>query len=308
MRTLNSPWLQFLFLGIVLFFLNQWLFPPPKPVLGPPSAERLNAMVQNYAQFAQGKVDPEVLERFVDSELRDELLFREAIARDLHYRDAAVEQRIVRNMRFLDAQSQATDAELIEQGYALRLHLTDEVIRRRLVQIMERLIVATRTGPPPTPEQIASRYEGDLDAWQESERYSFSHVFLSLERSGEMDALIAEIDAKQLSPAEARLLGAPFLSGFDFSRQTPDQITRVFGADFTERLRVLGVESGRWLGPIPSVFGQHYLYLHGFEASRTLALEEVSSRIERDLIREAEAQAISDWVEQTMSHYEVRRS
>jgi parvulin-like peptidyl-prolyl isomerase len=68
------------------------------------------------------------------------------------------------------------------------------------------------------------------------------------------------------------------------------------------------VKPGRWWGPIASAFGQHYLYLHEFEAPRTLALEEVSQRIERDLIREAEALAISDWVEEAMARYEVSRS
>ena len=308
MSVLKRPWLQFLLLGIGLFFANQWAFPPAKPVLGPPSAERLDAMVQNYAQFAQGSVSPAVLERFIDTELRDELLFREALARELHYRDVAVEQRIIRNMRFLDARTQASDAELIEQGYALRLHLTDEVIRRRLVQIMERLIVATRPAPSPTDEQVEARYERDLAAWREPQRYSFSHVFLSPDRSSEMSGVVAEIEAKQLGPAEARLLGAPFLSGYEFSRQSPDQITRVFGGVFTEQLSALSVETNQWFGPIASVFGQHYVYVQAFAAPRTLALEEVRERIGRDLIREAEAQSIQDWVESAMARYEVRRS
>ena len=45
-----------------------------------------------------------------------------------------------------------------------------------------------------------------------------------------------------------------------------------------------------------------------FEPSRTLALEEVSVRIERDLVREGEEQAVIDWVEAAMAGYEVRRS
>ena len=119
---------------------------------------------------------------------------------------------------------------------------------------------------------------------------------------------MAEIESKALGPGAARLLGAPFLSGYDFSRQSPDQITRVFGAVFTEELSALSAEPGRWWGPIASAFGQHYLYLHEFEMPRTRALEEVSQRIVRDLIREAEALAISDWVEEAMARYEVRRS
>ena len=133
---LKKPWLQFVLLGALFFFVSGQLFPEPKPVLGPPNAERLAAIAENYARFSRSEPSAELRARFIDAELRDELLFREAIRRDLQYQDAAVEQRIIRNMRFLDAQTDASDEELIEQGYALRLHLTDEVIRRRLVQVI----------------------------------------------------------------------------------------------------------------------------------------------------------------------------
>ena len=192
---LKKPWLHFLLLGLMLFVGGQWFFPEPKPVLGPPNPERLSAMVENYTRFAPDGVSPALLERFIDTELRDELLFREALNRDLQYRDAAVEQRIIRNMRFLDASTTASDRELVEQGYALRLHLTDEVIRRRLVQIMERLIVATRPNPAPSPENVATRYQQDLDSWSEPARYTFSHVFLSTDRVAEMPGLMTQIDS-----------------------------------------------------------------------------------------------------------------
>ena len=305
---LRKPWLHFLLLGLMLFAGGQWLFPEPRPVLGPPNPERLSAMVENYTRFAPDGVSPALFQRFIDTELRDELLFREALIRDLQYRDAAVEQRIIRNMRFLDANTTATDRELVEQGYALRLHLTDEVIRRRLVQIMERLIVATRLNPAPSNEAVAARYEQELDSWREPARYTFSHVFLSTERVAEMPALMAQINAEKLSPEAARLLGAPFLSGYTFRRQSPEQMTRVFGAEFAEQVSAAEVQAGSWIGPVSSVFGQHYVYIEAFEPSRTLALEEVSLRIERDLVREGEEQAVVDWVEEAMAGYEVRRS
>ena len=305
---LRKPWLHFLLLGLMLFVGGQWLFPEPKPVLGPPNPERLSAMVENYTRFAPDGVSPALFERFIETELRDELLFREALKRDLHYRDAAVKQRIIRNMRFLDANIAASDRELIEQGYALRLHLTDEVIRRRLVQIMERLIVAARPNPAPSTEAVAARYEQELDRWREPARYTFSHVFLSTDRVAEMPALMSQIDAEKLSPDAARLLGAPFLSGYAFRRQSPEQMTSVFGAEFAGQVSVTEVLADAWIGPVSSVFGQHYVYIEAFEPSRTLALEEVSVRIERDLVREGEEQAVVDWVEASMASYEVRRS
>jgi hypothetical protein len=305
---LRKSWLHFLLLGLMLFVGNQWLFPEPKPVLGPPNPERLSAIVENYTRFAPDGVSPALFERFIDTELRDELLFREALNRDLQYRDAAVEQRIIRNMRFLDTNTAASDRELIEQGYALRLHLTDEVIRRRLVQIMERLILATRPNPAPSAETVAVRYEQELDRWREPARYTFRHVFLSTDRTAEMPALMEQINTENVGPDAARLLGAPFLSGYAFQRQSPEQMTRVFGAEFTEQISATEVQAGVWIGPVSSVFGQHYVYIEAFEASRTLALEEVSVRIERDLVREGEEQAVVDWVEAAMARYEVRRS
>lgn len=277
-------------------------------MLGPPNAERLAAMAENYARFGGGPVSAELQVRFINSELRDELLFREALKRDLQYRDAAVEQRIIRNMRFLDTETDASDAELVEQGYALRLHLTDEVIRRRLVQIMERLIVALMPNSAPTPQQVQARYQEQLESWQEPARYTFSHVFLSTDRAAEMPALIERIATQQMNPDEARLLGAPFLSGYDFTRQSSDQMTRVFGAAFAEQLSAAPAEAGAWVGPIASAFGQHYVFIEEFEQVRTLSLDEVGVRIERDLAREGEEQAVSDWVEQAMAGYEVRRS
>ena len=305
---LRTPWLHFLVLGVMLFVGGQWLFPEPKPVLGPPNPDRLSAMVENYTRFAPDGVSPALFERFIDTELRDELLFREALNRDLQYRDAAVEQRIIRNMRFLDANTAASDRELVEQGYALRLHLTDEVIRRRLVQIMERLIVATRPNPAPSGEALATRYQQDLDSWREPARYTFSHVFLSTERASEMPTLMAQINAENLSSDAARLLGAPFLSGYAFRRQSPEQMTRVFGAEFAAQVSATEVRAGAWIGPVSSVFGQHYIYIEAFEPSRALPLEEVSVRIERDLVREGEEQAVVDWVKEAMAGYEVRRS
>jgi hypothetical protein len=305
---LKKPWLHFLLLGLMLFVGGQGFFPEPKPVLGPPNPERLSAMVENYTRFAPAGVSPALLEQFIDTELRDELLFREALKRDLQYRDAAVEQRIIRNMRFLDTTTDASDQDLIEQGYALRLHLTDEVIRRRLVQIMERLIVATRPDPAPGAEAVAARYWQELDSWHEPARYTLSHVFLSTERAAEMPTVMAQINAENLSPDAARLLGAPFLSGYTFRRQSPEQMARVFGAEFAEQVGATEVQAGAWIGPVTSVFGQHYVFIETFEPSRTLELNEVRVRIERDLVREGEEQAVVDWVEAEMAGYEVRRS
>jgi hypothetical protein len=305
---MRNPWLQFLLIGLALYWVGQVAFPEPRPVLGPPNPERLAALAENYLKFSGTPVGDAQRDRFVDAELRDELLFREAIKRELYLGDVAVEQRLIRNMRFLDSQTDASDQALLVQAYALKLHLTDEVVRRRMVQIMERLIVAFASLPPPDPETIADRYQQSLDQWEEPARYSFSHVFLPLERLQEMPALIEQVQRDQLDARTARHLGGPFLSGYDFRLQSSDQIARVFGVDFAERFATIDREGGDWVGPIESVFGLHYVWVEQVVPARLQALEAVSERIVNDLIRENEARAIEEWVESTMSRYEVRRS
>ena len=43
MRLLRSVWCQFVLIGMVLFVADRALFPEPKPIIGPPNAERVAA-------------------------------------------------------------------------------------------------------------------------------------------------------------------------------------------------------------------------------------------------------------------------
>ena len=45
---LNRPWIHFLVIGSLLFWLQGKLFPEPKPVVGPLSEERVEALRQQW--------------------------------------------------------------------------------------------------------------------------------------------------------------------------------------------------------------------------------------------------------------------
>ena len=111
-----------------------------------------------------------------------------------------------------------------------------------------------------------------------------------------------------MSSEQARALGAPFLSGYDFRLQSAEQMSRVFGVVFAEQLTALDPVPGDWVGPITSVFGQHYVFVAAVQPERTMPLEEVSLKIEGALVREAEARAVDDWVSNAFMGYEVVRS
>ena len=85
-------------------------------------------------------------------------------------------------------------------------------------------------------------------------------------------------------------------------------MTLLFGADFAVQPRTRNPSAGDWIGPITSVFGQHYVFIAAVQSERTMALEEASPKIEGALVREAEERAVDDWVNNAFIGYEVVRS
>ena len=302
-------WLHFLILGGMLYAALAALYPEPKPILGPPNAARLEAMTNSYAKIVGGRPTEADIERFIDLELRDELLFREALNRRLHLRDPVIDQRILRNMRFLSPNSELSDATLVEQGRELNMHLTDEVIRRRLLQVMTQLIIASAQLSAPSDSAVEAAFEERKDTFREPARVSFSHVFLGEVSKGDAITVLERVQAEGLPPAEAIRLGNAFLSGFHFINLSWPDVHSRLGREFAASLEALvpGQPMNIWLGPISSVYGQHLVYLESFAPEREQRIDEVADKLRWDLKAEAEKQAVESAVTKVMAEYEVKR-
>ena len=71
MRLFRSVWGQFFIIGLGLFLLDRTFFPEPKPVIGPPNAERVALQADAFpVQGAELTNAVAIKER----EIRDELL------------------------------------------------------------------------------------------------------------------------------------------------------------------------------------------------------------------------------------------
>ena len=140
MRFYQSIANQFVFAGVVLFILNLWFFPEPKPQLGPPNPERVALQAEAIRQLQPTELTAQQLELIKKRELREELLFIEAVERGVIEQDLVVQRRLIRNMRFMNPERDVPDEMLLSEAWELRLHLADEVVRRRTVQVMETLI------------------------------------------------------------------------------------------------------------------------------------------------------------------------
>ena len=303
---LNRPWLHFIVLGSLLYYLQGVLFPVPKPVIGPLNDARLESLQQQWFSATGRLPSAEQQARMVAAELDRDMLFQRAIEFDLHLYDTVVYQRLLRNMRFLQLGEGKTDQELYEEALAMRLHLGDEVVKRRLIQVMEQLLLAANPPQPVTEEELSAEFDKRRDELRRPPRYSIEHLYFNRERESEIDGVIAIISDQNLSAVEAREMSSPFLPGYQFMRQTPDQLARHFGAAFVKNLQQLDPQPGTWRGPVRSTYGLHYVWISELEPERDATLEEVRGQLLRDLESRAKAAALQESITAMRENYEVR--
>lgn len=309
MRFYQSIANQFVFAGVLLFILNLWLFPEPKPQLGPPNPERVQLQAEALQQLQQTQLTDQQIERIKKRELREELLFVEAIERGVIDQDLVVQRRLIRNMRFMSPEREATDEELLSEAWELRLHLADEVVRRRTVQVMETLIVATQPPHSATDAELLTEYNNRISEFEEPERLGFAHVFLRPDAPDERAENLMSSVKERITPDEARSSSDVFLAGYRFRSVSLLDISRQFGDQFAfelaEKLDGGEITEETWLGPISSIFGQHWVWVESRTPGRVKTLDEVSVDLSRDLRRVAEDAAVEKWVEAQLASYEV---
>ncbi len=303
---LNRPWVHFVVLGFVLFQLEATMFPPPKPVIGPLSQARLDSLQQQWFASTGRLPTPEQHERIVQSELDRDMMFQKALAMDIHLYDTVVYQRLLRNMSFLQLADGKSEREQYEEALDMRLHLGDEVIKRRLIQIMEQLLLAANPPKAPTEAEVEQAFVDRREELHRPARYSIEHLYFKRERETEVDAVVATIKEQGLSAGEARKMSSPFLPGYVFKAQSPDQLARHFGASFVVNFEKAKPEAGHWLGPIRSTYGLHYVWVEAIEPARDATLEEVRGQLLRDLEVKAKALALANAIEQLRKNYEVK--
>jgi len=303
---LNRPWVHFIVLGSLLFYLQGVFFPAPQPVIGPLSEARLEALQKQWIASVGREPTPEQLVRMVQAELDRDMLFARALELKLHLYDTVVYQRLVLNMRFLQQGADTAEAELYKQALDLRLHLSDEVIKRRMVQVMEQLLLAANPPHAPTEAEIVAEFDQRREELRKAPRYSIEHIYFNREREAQATSIIARINERNLTPVQARELSSPFLPGYQFTAQSPDQLARHFGTAFVENLQQLDPQPGHWVGPVRSTYGLHYVWVSAVEPAREATLEEVRQQLVRDLESRAKDTALRESISAMRQNYEIR--
>ena len=201
-----------------------------------------------FARTWQREPTPEELRNEVEGHIREEILYREALAR----------------------------------GY----DRDDMVVRRAMQQKMEMLAQSQAMQTPPTDEEVEAFFAMRRERYRRPAVVTLDHVYLNPDEHGQnLDRVSAELleRLRLQQPATPELgdWGDPIMLESHFARSSEDDLGRTFGSEFADT--VVSLPVGEWSGPVRSGYGLHHVRITEFEASRLPELEEVLAKVLSDL-------------------------
>ena len=247
---LREPLVQFLLLGAALFVLDAWLRPAAVPVASTEivvSETRIGNLAQNFRRTWQRPPTREELDGLVESYVREEVLYREALA--------------------------------------LGLDRDDAIIRRRMQQKMEFVSDEAAALARPTDEELEAYLKAHAETFRVEPRATFVQVYLDPRKRGptlQADAKRLRETLERAGPTAdpARAGDALMLLEARYEDVPQSELARLFGAEFAQALVKQPI--GAWVGPIASGYGVHLVRVEALTSGGVPALNDVRPLVERE--------------------------
>ena len=223
----------------------------------------------------------------VERAIRDAILLNEARRYGWDKRDPIVFTHLVRNMRFIEAESTDDDLTLYKRALEMNMQAHDPVVRARLLYRAGEALAYVPKDRMPTRDELETHRQGHADRFEREGRVQFQHVFLSRTKRRESlsaDASAMEAQLAAIGDEAPNGLGDPLpgLRAEQFAR--PSQIQEDYGVELARVFEdaVVGV----WLGPVPSVYGLHFVRVTDKEPAYVPPLDVISAEVRADRLRE----------------------
>ncbi len=288
-RLLREPLVQFLLIGAVLFGAYHYLQPAGSTAPAPQETQAATSAAQSgpapsrqivltldqltrlatvfEAQWGR-EPTPRELDRLVEAEVKEEILYRE--------------------------------------GLALGLDKDDEIVRRRMAQKMQFLAEDVAAAHQPTEAELKAWFGENAKLFEEPARVSFRHLYFSPDRRGanaraDAEKALAEVKGE---PQAVKFAGTdPFMFQDFYRDKTAEYLDKEFGPPFTAAVEKL--PAGSWQGPIQSGFGWHLVFVDAVIPARAPAIEEILPDVKEAWLAHQKQQAVKKAYEDMRAKYTV---
>ena len=283
---IRQPLLHFLLLGGALFVFYDLNAPElEETVQDDPTRIVVDRdSLLNFMQYRANAFQPEVfserLDSMSDQEVQD--IIREYVREESLYREAL----------------------------ALGMDQGDYNIRLRLVQkvefLLENLVLEQST---PTEQELLDFYQAHQSDYRVDTVYTFTHIFFDAGREGMAAArdravqVLADSDDIEFDESSQYGDRYPFLQ--NYVGRTRDFVSNNFGTAFVEALDMASVSDERWQGPFESRYGMHLVMLRERAEPYTLSFDDVRGRLIDDVRYESLNTLREEAEDSVVSGYDV---
>ena len=267
-KLLKDPLVHFLAIGAVLFALSAWR--------GESVSAGREEIVVTAEQVAQARAaaavlqgrepTPEEMQALIEPTVRDEVMYREALA--------------------------------------LGLDENDDEVRRRLIEKMNYLTQDLADPEPPSEQALRDFYAVNTQVFTIPSLVSFDQVFFSPGTRGdslEADAA-AGVTALRSGRAPAEVGDrTPLRDSYDDAPR--EQVAVLFGDDLANAL--FTAAPGEWTGPFRSDFGLHAVRLQRRSEPRLPPYDEIAARVAEEYGAQRRREANEKAYKQLRARYDV---
>ena len=275
----RQPLVQFFFFGLGIFILFEFLNSADESDSRVIKVDRDSLLT--HMQYRSKSFEPEKFEEFleklsskqyqslVEEYVREEVLFREALALALDEKDYIIRRRLVQKVEYLSRSSEPLVPANIEEFYDLN---------------KERYVV---------PEKITFSHV----FFGKDKRGSWEGARLAAKNA------LKGFPFKNLRDGSESKLGDRFVFNRNYADKSKGVIASHFGGGFSET--VFQEEADTWLAPIKSSYGYHLVFIERISKSRFQALEEIYEEVAWDAKQEAITRLTESSISEIRKKYKV---
>jgi len=270
-RWLKEPLLHFLLIGAGLFMLYAWqtdddALRPDQIVF---TEAHIDRMINLWERKWQRLPTQQELQGLIEQQVREEVLYREALA--------------------------------------MGLDKDDMVVRRRMSQKMEFISNDLASLAEPDDVQLQTYLDENPEKFAIPGRISYSQVYLNVSNRGEQVYADAQVLLDELSSSsvdeDISMAGDSFMGGYHFNDETDFGVSRIFGKAFAQQIFELPV--GEWTGPVESGYGLHLVRIDSRTASRAPSLEQVRDKVRTEWVAQQQRQTNDLLYSELRKRYEI---
>ncbi len=303
-KIFSAPWVVFLVLGGLAYAIY------PNSVEQPlihVTRGQLDSYLDSYLRQFPVPDSPELQQRLLDQLIAEEVLLQQALSMDYQYLPV-VQNRLKKLGGFLeeDSAEPAADEVLIARAVDIGLLESDPVIRRYLVSVMERALVAA-VAIDISEQEIEAYYQQHVDEFVQPPRLDMTHVYFREDagRTREYAAAVGQGLAAPVAPDLDQVLSAGdvFYSGHQFAGNNEVQLASIFGVDFARD--VFRAQAGQWSQPLRSAYGWHLVWPQNIQPSVTPPQAQVRDKILSRIRLDKEKLVLEEQLEKLKLRYQI---